>query len=112
MSYEHLCYSYGAPPANIVVVANLQLASLAFVQAAEGKECFDLFQVRLKQWLKTSSVTEPGQFHERFVEVISQLLILELDALISPLVSIWENELLVKQNDGYVVLICYLDESV
>ena len=112
MSYKHLCYSNGAPPANIVVIANLQLASLALVQAVEGKEFFDLFQVRLKQWLKTSSVTEPGKLDKRFVEVISDSLILELDALISRLVSVWENELLVKQNNGYVVLICYLDESV
>jgi hypothetical protein len=43
MSYEHLCHSDGAPPADIVVVANFQLASLALVQTVESKECFNLF---------------------------------------------------------------------
>jgi len=59
VGYEHLCHSDGAPPADIIVVAYFQLASLALVQTRKRQECFYLLQVGLEQWLEISFVTEP-----------------------------------------------------
>ena len=66
---QHLGYAYGAAPAYIAGLSDLDLPHLSIMQAAEAEEGLDLLDVLLQEWSKVSPVAQVEQAVEGLIKL-------------------------------------------
>ena len=70
MGYEHLSDSDCTTPSNIIILADLDLSTLIFVQTWQSQEHLHLLQIILQQGPETMPITEPKETPEALLKVL------------------------------------------